>query len=163
MGPPVRLRHYRFRLYHRDRYDAAGATHAYLLTPVMQGDANEDGRVDVNDLTIVLTDFDRSVGANGWTLGDFNGAEKVDINDLTIVLASSGESLGPLAAGTATVPEPAAAVLAAGVLYWPAGLRQVQGACGGLPVRGAGRRPALIPLSAMSRLRRSSKSVCLID
>ena len=80
---------------------AAGATHAYLLTPVMQGDANEDGGVDVNDLTIVLTDFDRSVGANGWTLGDFNGAGKVDINDLTIVLASFGQSLGTLAAGTA--------------------------------------------------------------
>ncbi len=95
---------------------AAGATHAYLLTPVMQGDANEDGRVDVNDLTIVLTDFDRSVGANGWTLGDFNGAGKVDINDLTIVLASFGQSLGTSAAGTATVPEPAAAVLAAGAL-----------------------------------------------
>ena len=53
-------------------------THGFLLTPQpysqlapLGGDANLDGRVDVNDLTIVLTNFGRSGMA--WNEGDFNG------------------------------------------------------------------------------------------
>ena len=68
--------------------NSSGATHAFLLTPALPGDANEDGRVDINDLTIVLGNY----GASGasWTQGDFNGDGKVDINDLTIVLGNYG-------------------------------------------------------------------------
>ena len=33
---------------------------AFLLTPALPGDANLDGTVDVNDLTIVLTNFGKT-------------------------------------------------------------------------------------------------------
>jgi hypothetical protein len=78
----------------------------------LPGDANLDGQVDINDLTIVLANYNQSVGMT-WSTGDFIGDGRVDINDLTIVLANYGASS---AAGIAAVPEPGAfAVLAAGL------------------------------------------------
>ena len=77
------------------------------------GDANHDGTVDINDLTIVLAHY----GTSGSPLnvtnseGDFNGDGKVDINDLTIVLAHYNQTIGASAAGIAPVPEPSAVVL----------------------------------------------------
>ena len=55
------------------------------------GDANGDGKVDVNDLTIVLANF----GQTGmvWSQGEFTGDGTVDVNDLTIVLANFGQSI----------------------------------------------------------------------
>jgi hypothetical protein len=79
------------------------------------GDANLDGRVDVNDLTIVLTDYGQSA-ANGWRSGDFNGDAQVDVNDLTVVLTNYGKSLGASAGGMAAVPEPAALALLGGAM-----------------------------------------------
>ena len=32
----------------------------YLLKPAIPGDANVDGRVDINDLTIVLSNYNQS-------------------------------------------------------------------------------------------------------
>jgi hypothetical protein len=88
-----------------------GDTHAFLLTPAVPGDANLDGQVDINDLTIVLANYGKT-GAT-WAAGDFIGDGTVDINDLTIVLAHYGQSLGTSAAGMAAVPEPSGAVLVA--------------------------------------------------
>ena len=34
-------------------------TQGFTLSPALAGDANLDGRVDVNDLTVVLTNFGR--------------------------------------------------------------------------------------------------------
>ena len=50
-----------------------GTTYADV-TPVLYhlGDANGDGRVDINDLTIVLSHF-FSHGGMTWSQGDFNG------------------------------------------------------------------------------------------
>ena len=77
----------------------------------LAGDANSDGRVDVNDLTVVLTNFGRS--GMGWSKGEFTGSGTVDINDLTIVLSNLGQTAGT--AGIEAVPEPAMlALLAAG-------------------------------------------------
>ena len=86
-----------------------GETQGFLLTAAIPGDANGDGKVDVNDLTIVLSNF----GDSGmtWSQGDFNGDGKVDINDLTIVLTDFGQSLGTSGAGIAAVPEPGAVAL----------------------------------------------------
>ena len=81
---------------------------AFLLTPAVPGDANGDGRVDINDLTIVLARFGQSTGMN-WSTGDFIGDGTVDVNDLTIVLANYGQTAG--AAGIKAVPEPSSVVL----------------------------------------------------
>jgi hypothetical protein len=78
---------------------------------VLPGDANLDGKVDINDLTIVLAHY----GQTGmtWGQGEFTGNGTVDINDLTIVLANYGQGVG--AGSLATVPEPSSAVLLAAV------------------------------------------------
>ena len=62
------------------------------LPQALPGDANLDGKVDINDLTIVLANY----GQTGmtWTQGEFTGDGTVDINDLTIVLAHYGQSVG---------------------------------------------------------------------
>ena len=89
--------------------NSAGQTHAFLLTPALPGDANLDGGVDINDLTIVLANYDEA--GMTWTTGDFNYDGKVDINDLTIVLSHYGQSLGSSAAGLSAVPEPLSLIL----------------------------------------------------
>ena len=40
------------------------------VTPPEPGDANGDGKMDINDLTIVLTNFGTS--GRTWSQGDFN-------------------------------------------------------------------------------------------
>ena len=67
--------------------------------------------MDINDLTIVLSDFGQSTGVS-WTTGDFTGDGTVDINDLTIVLSNFGRTIGSSAAGVAALPEPSALLLA---------------------------------------------------
>ena len=52
----------------------------YFLSPAIPGDANLDGRVDINDLTIVLAHYGSAGMA--WTQGEFTGDGTVDINDL---------------------------------------------------------------------------------
>ena len=96
-----------------------GENIAVLLTPLLPGDANEDGQVDVNDLTVVLTNFGDTKRMS-WTTGDFNGDGTVDINDLTIVLAHYNQSSGLSAGGVAAVPEPGtlAILFAAGLSGW---------------------------------------------
>jgi hypothetical protein len=80
---------------------------AVVLTRGLLGDANYDGKVDINDLTVVLANY----GQTGmtWSSGDFIGDGKVDINDLTIVLANYGATIS--SAGIQGVPEPSALVL----------------------------------------------------
>jgi hypothetical protein len=81
---------------------------AAYQTP-LPGDANGDGTVDINDLTIVLAHYGQTGMA--WAQGEFTGDGTVDINDLTIVLAHYGQSIGASAAATAAVPEPSCLVL----------------------------------------------------
>ncbi len=94
--------------------DSTGTQVAFLLTP-QAGDANLDGKVDINDLTIVLGNYNQT--GRTWGTGDFNGDGKVDINDLTIVLGNYNQTVGAAAGGNlSAVPEPgAAALLAAGL------------------------------------------------
>jgi hypothetical protein len=80
-----------------------------VATPTYHpGDANEDGRVDINDLTIVLAHYNQT--GMVWTQGEFTGDGTVDINDLTIVLANYGWT-GTYAGVMKAVPEPASLVL----------------------------------------------------
>ena len=87
---------------------------AYLLTPAQPGDANLDGQVDINDLTVVLANYNQT--GMTWSQGEFTGAGTVDINDLTIVLANYNKTFGASAGPTAAVPEPSALLSAAGGL-----------------------------------------------
>ena len=89
---------------------------AFALIATVPGDANLDGKVDINDLTAVLANYNHTGLTNGWTSGDFIGDGQVDINDLTIVLANYGDSFASSAGGTAAVPEPTAAALAISAL-----------------------------------------------
>ena len=65
-----------------------------MILENLPGDANGDGRVDINDLTIVLAHYGLSGSPLDVTYseGDFTGDGKVDINDLTIVLANYGDT-----------------------------------------------------------------------
>jgi hypothetical protein len=72
------------------------------------GDANGDGTVDINDLTIVLTNYGKT--GMTWSQGAMDGdpTGTVDINDLTVVLANYDKTSGT---GLAAVPEPSSAIL----------------------------------------------------
>ena len=86
----------------------------YLLTPATPGDANLDGQVDINDLTIVLSNYGQT--GQTWTQGEFTGDGTVDINDLTIVLAHYGDG-ATAGSGIQATPEPATlTLLAAGLV-----------------------------------------------
>ncbi len=105
--------------------NAYNVSDAFLLTnPLLAGDANGDGKVDVNDLTVVLSHFGQT--GQSWSSGDFTGDGTVDVNDLTILLSHFGDTAGATAPGNVSaVPEPGALLLAAiGLLAALAGLRR---------------------------------------
>jgi hypothetical protein len=87
--------------------EVSSATGLDLIVPG-PGDANSDGRVDINDLTIVLTHYNMT--GMVWSDGEFTGDGTVDINDLTIVLADYGRTY-TYAGALHAVPEPAGLVL----------------------------------------------------
>ena len=82
---------------------------ALVLQQAFPGDANGDGKVDINDLTIVLANYGQT--GRAWSQGCMDGdpTGAVDINDLTIVLANYGATAG--AAGIGAVPEPGTLLL----------------------------------------------------
>jgi hypothetical protein len=90
-----------------------GSGYAVSGVPVLPGDANLDGKVDINDLTVVLAHYNQTDMT--WTQGEFTGDGTVDINDLTIVLANYDRSVG-LSAGIKAVPEPTSLLLLAASL-----------------------------------------------
>ena len=77
-----------------------------IAVAALPGDANSDGKVDINDLTIVLARYNQT--GMTWSQGEFNGDGSVDINDLSIVLANYNATSG---IGPAAVPEPSCLVL----------------------------------------------------
>ena len=120
-----------------------GVSHCFaLLNYSTPGDANGDGRVDVNDLTIVLTNF----GQTGmtWSQGDFNGDRKVDVNDLTILLTNFGSVASSSAAGSGGFPSRARCRSWPGSCWdcWPQPRWQRPSFPGGRTAAGEGRTPS---------------------
>jgi hypothetical protein len=126
-----------------------GYDYAVVGTPALAADVNLDGRVDVNDLTIVLSHFGETgcVWSQGCIDGDPTG--RVDVNDLTIVLANFGTSIGSSVGGISPVPEPSVPLLlgvATACLFAYARRR---------PTGQPGRRPAA--RCSMARARRKGR------
>jgi probable HAF family extracellular repeat protein len=88
---------------------AANTQQMFLLNPRMSGDANLDGTVDIADLSIVLTNYDKT--GMTWTQGDFDGSGTVDINDLSKILTNYDKTAGLSGTGIMAVPEPTTLVL----------------------------------------------------
>ena len=79
----------------------------FAMTLPQPGDANADGKVDINDLTIVLTNFGQTDMT--WYQGDFLDTGTVDVNDLTIVLQGFGQTTALSGSSVwSAVPEPCA-------------------------------------------------------
>lgn len=62
------------------------------ITSLLIGDINADCNVDLADLTILNSNFGRSVPPN--TLGDLNGDGVVNQADLSILIANFGKTCG---------------------------------------------------------------------
>ena len=87
---------------------------SYFPTESVPGDANNDGKVDGSDVTILAGNWQHGVSGSAdatWEMGDFNGDGKVDGSDVTI-LAGNWQS-GVTAAAT-SVPEPGMLLLLLG-------------------------------------------------
>ena len=75
------------------------------------GDANNDGKVDGSDVTILAGNWQKGVSDGltaKWEEGDFNGDGKVDGSDVTIL---AGNWQYGVEAAAASVPEPATIML----------------------------------------------------
>jgi len=84
------------------------------------GDVNLDGKVDDNDVTLMVIEYDRGrVSTHTWQQGDISGYDgKIDDNDVTILVLNYGAGWkagmgGTLGGISAAVPEPAALALLA--------------------------------------------------
>lgn len=89
---------------------------------LLPGDASMDGRVNIDDLTLLSTYWQNNnpsmAGGFWWGHGDFNGDGRINIDDLTLLATywgqtsswaqASGMSAPPLDVGTflSSVPEP---------------------------------------------------------
>jgi hypothetical protein len=85
--------------------DAVNTGFRIARVPV-PGDANGDGAVDIADLSILLTDFDKT--GMTWSQGDFDGSGTVDIADLGKLLTNFDKSA---AVAITPVPEPSSLLL----------------------------------------------------
>jgi uncharacterized membrane protein len=91
-----------------------------ILTPLRDGDANIDQRVNFDDLLILAANYNRPAGS--WRDADFTGDGTVNFDDLLLLAANYNQSIpGTLdwAMAQASVPEPASltlAIVSAGML-----------------------------------------------
>ncbi len=97
-----------------DQYGAQ--TVSYVFTPALPGDANGDGKVDLNDLNTVLNKLGTTSSLRSD--GNFDGAATIDLNDLNEVLNNLGTALpssSSLAIGLSPsiAPEPASILMLA--------------------------------------------------
>ena len=80
------------------------------IVPILLGDANGDGHVDLSDLSIVLNNFGETTSLR--SNGNFDGGPTIDLTDLSDVLNNFGQSLpGASTASLAATPEPGSLAL----------------------------------------------------
>jgi hypothetical protein len=90
-----------------------------LMAYTRTGDANLDGLVNDDDVTIVGASYAPGVLQSSWALGDFDFNSFVDDDDVTLLGAFYDPSATPItasAAGATAVPEPATATLQSAML-----------------------------------------------
>jgi hypothetical protein len=94
---------------------AAGDKESPEANYTRTGDANLDGLVNDDDVTIVSASYAPGVANASWALGDFDYNGFVDDDDVTLLGAFYDPSAAPLAASNsaAAVPEPSSVALAA--------------------------------------------------
>ncbi|MHB1033640.1 MAG: dockerin type I repeat-containing protein [Pirellulales bacterium] len=76
--------------------------------PLVSGDTDKDGNVDIFDVAVIQTKYGTTTGAT-WADGDFDGNGTVDIFDVALLQVQYGYGI---ANAPAPVPEPSAIVLA---------------------------------------------------
>ncbi len=89
-------------------YTYANSTETITIIPA--GDLNLDGFVGIDDLNIVLANWNSNVTAGVWLSGDPSGDGFVGIDDLNAVLGNWNAGTPPTIV-TANIPEPATAAL----------------------------------------------------
>jgi hypothetical protein len=92
------------------------------------GDANLDGKINIDDYGLIDSHVGQSGSAFGWHNGDFNYDGKINIDDYGIIdanigaqgppISTSGQSLALMdgASGISMVPEPGAIASVLGFL-----------------------------------------------
>lgn len=74
--------------------DAAGNESAKTATISVQiikaGDVNKDGQIDIYDLSIMLTNYGKTVAQGGLAAADLNNSGNIDMSDLSILLTNYG-------------------------------------------------------------------------
>ncbi len=72
-------------------YGGGGMYKGYVLRPIVAGDIDRDGDVDLSDLTLLLSSFGACSGdANFAAAADFDGSGCVELADLAVLLANFG-------------------------------------------------------------------------
>ncbi len=86
----------------------SGSAYVFDVSPPINGDLDGDGFVGIDDLSIVLSNWNQNVVPGIWRVGDPSGDGFVGIDDLGVVLGNwNAGALPPPAA--ARIPEPTSA------------------------------------------------------
>jgi hypothetical protein len=78
--------------------------HFRTTSSLLAGDANGDYKVDMADLSVLLTNFDKT--GLVWSQGDFDNNGIADMADLSKLLTNFDKTYGASAGGIKAVPEP---------------------------------------------------------
>ncbi len=78
----------------------------HALEPIIIGDLNGDGFVGIDDLNIVLGNWNQSVTSANSLAGDLSGDGFVGIDDLNAVLGNWNTGSPPPSGNQASIPEP---------------------------------------------------------
>jgi hypothetical protein len=83
----------------------------YLFGTLLDGDYNGDGFVGVDDLNLVLVNWNTSPTPGDLLMGDGSGDGFVGVDDLNIVLVNWNAGTPPPSEASASIPEPGTGVL----------------------------------------------------